>query len=126
MKELRARSASVSRDRTRLIVHVHLAGGTSVAFPLSRIKSFSSSRVRAAKDAVFNVRVEDRGATIAWPEIDIDFSVAEMLPEYLGISTIKATARRAGSVSSPAKAAAARVNGTKGGRPRKTLAVEKV
>ena len=28
-------------------------------------------------------------------------------------------ARRAGSVTSPAKAAAARVNGAKGGRPRK-------
>jgi hypothetical protein len=44
---------------------------------------------------VFNVKVEDRGASIVRPSLDIDFSVAEMLPEYVGITTARAAARRA-------------------------------
>jgi len=68
---------------------------------------------------VLEVTVEDRGATIVWPKLDIDFSVAEMLPEYLGIVTLRASARRAGKATSQAKTLAARVNGANGGGPRK-------
>gem|GEM_PF-737353 len=68
---------------------------------------------------MLEVTVEDRGATIVWPKLDIDFSVAEMLPEYLGIVTLRASARRAGKATSQAKTLAARVNGAKDGRPRK-------
>lgn len=78
-----------------------------------------SARVRAAGDGVLEVTVEDRGATIVWPKLDIDFSVAEMLPEYLGIVTLRASARRAGKATSQAKTLAARVNGANGGGPRK-------
>jgi len=116
MKALRARSAAVSRDGKTLVLTVRLVGGTSVAFPVSRVRGIAAARSRSA-ESVFDVRVEDRGASIVWPNLDIDFSVAEMLPEYLGISTARAAARRAGSVASPKKAAAARANGTKGGRP---------
>ena len=122
MNELRTKSASVSLDGTILMLQIRLVGGNFVAFPLSRIRSFSPARVRAVGDAVRSVKVEDRGATIAWPDLDIDFSVAEMVPEYLGITTARAAARRAGSVASALKAASARANGTKGGRPRKPAA----
>lgn len=121
MNELRAKTASVSRDAGTLALHIRLVGGTSIAFPLSRIKSFTPGHVRAAGDAVMAVQVEDRGATIAWPELDVDFSVAEMVPEYLGITTARAAARRVGSIASTAKSAAARANGVKGGRPRKSV-----
>jgi len=42
-----------------------------------------------------------------------------MLPEFLGIVTAKAAARKAASTKSPARAATARKNGAKGGRPLK-------
>jgi hypothetical protein len=116
MKALRAKSAVVLRDGKALILTVRLVGGISVAFPVSRIRGITAARSRSA-DSIFDVKVQDRGASIAWPNLDIDFSVAEMLPEYLGITTAQAAARRAGSVASPSKAAAARANGTKGGRP---------
>jgi hypothetical protein len=116
MKTLRARSAAVSRDGNTLILTVRLVGGTIVAFPVSRVKGIRTARSRSA-ESVFDVKVEDRGASIVWPSLDIDFSVAEMLPEYLGITTARAAAQRAGSTASPRKAAAARANGTKGGRP---------
>ena len=114
MKALRARSAAVSRDGNTLVLTVRLVGGTSVAFPVSRVRGIRAARSRSA-DSVFDVKVEDRGASIVWPSLDIDFSVAGMLPEYLGITTVRAAARRAGSVRSPTKAAAARANGMKGG-----------
>jgi len=119
MNDLRAKGATVSREARTLVLTVALFGGIRVAFPLARIKSFTSARVRAAGDGVLEVTVEDRGATIVWPKLDIDFSVAEMLP-YLGmIVTLRASARRAGKATSQAKTLAARVNGAKGGRPRK-------
>jgi hypothetical protein len=33
--------------------------------------------------ALTNVVVEDDGGTIEWPDLDVSFSVAEMLPEYI-------------------------------------------
>ncbi|MGD1066256.1 MAG: DUF2442 domain-containing protein, partial [Vulcanimicrobiaceae bacterium] len=65
--------------------------------------------------------VEDNGATIEWPDLDVSFSVAEMLPEYLGLSSIvrSSSARKAGSAKSAAKARASRQNGKLGGRPKK-------
>jgi hypothetical protein len=64
--------------------------------------------------------IEEDGYAIAWPALDVDFSVPEMLPTYLGFGkTSSAVARHAGSTTSDAKSAAARTNGAKGGRPRK-------
>jgi hypothetical protein len=60
-------------------------------------------------------------ATIAGPEYDIDFSIAEMLPEYLGITTASAVARRVGKTVSPRKAAGAKANGAQGGRPKRKI-----
>jgi len=125
MKMLRAKSASVEREANGLMLTVQLVGGSVVAFPLSRIKGFTASRLRAPANAVFDVRVEERGGVIAWPELDIDFSVAEMVPYLLGITTVSDSARRAGSVTSEAKSAAARSNGARGGRPRKASAEQR-
>jgi hypothetical protein len=97
-----------------------------VSFPVSRIDSFRR-RVKPRRaaatgsEALRNVVVEDNGATIEWPDLDVSFSVAEMLPEYLGLSSIvrSSSARKAGSAKSAAKARASRQNGKLGGRPRK-------
>jgi hypothetical protein len=122
MSTLRAKSAAVERHGQTLMLNIRLVGGSVVAFPLSHIKGFTPSRLRAALPAVFAVRVEERGGAIAWPELDIDFSVAEMVPYLLGITTASESARRAGSATSDAKTAAARSNGARGGRPRKATA----
>jgi hypothetical protein len=50
--------------------------------------------------------------------LDIDMSVPDLLARVFG--TRSHVARPAGQVRSPAKTAAARANGAKGGRPRKS------
>ncbi len=61
---------------------------------------------------------------IQWPALDEQIGVVELLKDLLGeeLSPLiaKELARRAGSAKSDAKAAAARANGAKGGRPRKS------
>jgi hypothetical protein len=57
------------------------------------------------------------GFGLHWETLDVDFSVAGLVNGIFG--TAKWMAARAGRAISPAKAAAARANGAKGGRPRK-------
>jgi hypothetical protein len=83
MKALRARSAVVSRDGKTLVLTVRLVGGTRVAFPVSRVRGNTAARSRSA-ESIFDVKVEDRGASIVWPSLDIDFSVAECCPSISG------------------------------------------
>src|ERR1700676_674813 len=122
---LRAESARVvfRGDDVRLVVT--LSSGGEVSFPLDRIDSFRRrpgprKALATCDDALKNVVLEEGGYAIAWPALEVDFYVPEMLPLYLGFGkTASAVARSAGSTTSAAKRVAARANGAKGGRPRK-------
>jgi hypothetical protein len=59
----------------------------------------------------------DGTAGLHWEALDADFRVSGLLAGVFGTKAYMA--RRAGQAKSPAKSAAARANGTKGGRPRK-------
>jgi hypothetical protein len=66
------------------------------------------------------VKVDDLGSGLIWNDLDVQISVIGIILEALGEQVIKAAAGRAsGMVVTEAKAAAARRNGAKGGRPRK-------
>ena len=60
------------------------------------------------------------GTDLHWPQLDRDLTVDGLL---IGVFSSKTWMRHhaaiAGSTRTPSKAAAARANGTKGGRPRK-------
>lgn len=60
------------------------------------------------------------GYGLHWESLDADFTVPGLLNGVFG--TAKWLAQRAGQSTSLAKAAAARANGAKGGRPRKSAA----
>ncbi|HEX7051184.1 MAG TPA: DUF2442 domain-containing protein [Longimicrobiales bacterium] len=95
-------------------VVIGMRGGKSLIVPRAHIPELREATVEQLG------RVQPAGEAIRWDELDVDVSVPGLLSELLGphLST-RASGRRGGAVRSPAKAAAARANGKKGGRPRK-------
>lgn len=64
------------------------------------------------------VEILGAGYGLHWEALDADLSIPGLLAGIFGIKAYMA--RRAGQATSPAKAAAARIKGAKGGRPRKS------
>ena len=64
------------------------------------------------------------GFNLNWPTLDVDRYVPALVSGIFGTRAWMAIefARLAGRTRSPTKAAAARANGAKGGRPRKAAA----
>jgi hypothetical protein len=113
--EPRARRARYDR-RTRRIL-VDLTNGCSFAFPARQAQG-----LEWASDAeLAQVEVLGLGFGLHWERLDVDLSVPGLLAGLFGTKAYmdRQRAAHAGSATSAAKAAAARRNGAKGGRPRK-------
>lgn len=68
------------------------------------------------------ISISPAGDALSWPSLDIDVYVPGLVERAFGTRLFAAaTGRRAGRRTSKAKAAAAKVNGAKGGPPRKRL-----
>jgi len=95
---------------------MELSNGYLYGFPVAAIPEFAMASARQL--AV--VEVCPGGSGLHWEELDADLSVSGLLLSALGRSQkLTELARIAGSTKSPAKGAASRANGVKGGRPRK-------
>ncbi|TVR79627.1 MAG: DUF2442 domain-containing protein [Rhodospirillales bacterium] len=112
------RAASARYDPASGEVRVGLTNGCSFTFPARRVQG-----LEAASDAdLAAVEVLGQGIGLHWERLDVDVSVPGLLAGLFGTRawTDRERAARAGRATSPAKAAAARANGAKGGRTRKT------
>ena len=109
--EPRARSVRYDRKADRIVVD--LTNGSTFAFP----PKLAQGLEQASADQLAQVEILGNGFGLHWEALDADFTVPGLLAGLFG--TRAYMARRAGQTTSPAKAAAARANGTKGGRPRK-------
>jgi len=77
----------------------------------------------ATKEQIARVKILGKGTGLHWPALDVDFYVPGLLRGVYGNKKWMAEiGRSGGSVKSAAKKRAARVNGLKGGRPRKRAA----
>jgi hypothetical protein len=109
--EPRATSARYDRKTGRVIVD--LTNGCTFAFPPRMAQGLEV----ATDDELAAVEILGAGYGLHWEALDADLSVPGLLAGLFGTKAYMA--RRAGQATSPAKSAAARANGAKGGRPRK-------
>lgn len=74
----------------------------------------------ATKEQIAQVEILGKGTGLHWPALDLDYYVPSLLRRIYGNKRWMAEiGRSGGSVKSAAKKRAARVNGLKGGRPRR-------
>lgn len=115
------RAAAARYDARKKLVVIELANGASFAFPPSLAQGLEGASAADLSD----IEITPMGTGLHWPRLDADLTVDGLLAGIFGSrSWMRAHAARAGRARSPAKAAAARANGAKGGRPRKLTAAE--
>jgi hypothetical protein len=115
--ETEPRAISARYDRKTGRVTVDLANGCAYVFPADLVQDLNG----ASPDELASVDVDGMGFNLHWPQLDADVYVPALVAGVFGTKDwmSKAMARQAGRKKSPAKAAASRANGAKGGRPRK-------
>ena len=112
LSEPRAAAARYEAASGRVVVE--LTNGCTFAFPARALQGLDAAR----DEDLAQVEVLGSGYGLHWEALDVDLSVPGLLAGLFGSQAYMA--RRAGQAISPAKTAAARINGAKGGRPRKS------
>ncbi len=113
------RATAARYDRVRKLVVVKLDNGALFGVPPRLLQGLEE----ATAEQLSEVAVSSQGALVVWPKADVAHGVANLLAGVFGAKWwLREHAARAGRATSDAKAAASRRNGTKGGRPRKTVA----
>lgn len=110
-------AAGVRYDRRTRKVVIELDNGCTLLIPPELAQGLRG----ASSTELSRTIILGPGTAISWPELDVQFSVAGLLAGIFGTKTWMAELGRVGGrVKSAAKSRAARRNGGKGGRPRKT------
>jgi hypothetical protein len=111
------RAVSAKFDRSAGRILVELADGCVYGFPPALVEDLQDADI----DALSEIEVDGHGLNLHWPRLDVDLLVPALISGIFGTKAwiTRELARAAGRTTSSAKAAAARTNGAKGGRPRK-------
>jgi hypothetical protein len=109
------RAAAARFDGAAGLIVLELTNGCVFAFPPGSAQGLET----ASESALAAVEILGAGSGLHWDALDVDLSVPGLLAGIFG--TTAYIARQAGRARSPAKAAAARANGAKGGRPRRVV-----
>lgn len=112
-RETDPRATGATYDRATGKVVVDLANGCAFVFPARLVQGLEE----ASDEEIAAVEILPQGGGLHWEARDVDISVPGLVAGIFG--TRAHMARLAGRTRSEAKAAAARANGAKGGRPRK-------
>jgi hypothetical protein len=98
-------------------VVIDLNTGVSIAFPVELAEGLSG----ACRADLAEIEISPAGMGLHWPRLDVDLYIPALLQGIFGSKSWMARqlGSAGGAMRSDAKTAAARVNGAKGGRPRK-------
>lgn len=111
------RARRVSYDAKRDLLILELANGVLFGFPTRVVPALRG----ASPEELLRVELSPSGGGLHWDALDIQVSVPGLLlSSFNRAQTVRELARVAGRSRSNAKAVAARANGRKGGRPRKS------
>ena len=109
---------AVYRPRTDTIV-IDFATGVALTIPRKLLQGLEHASPRE----VAKVELEGYGSALHWEALDVDHYIPGLISGILGTREWMSKLGKLGGTSrSDAKKAAARKNGTKGGRPRKPSA----
>ena len=97
-------------------IHVELNNGCAFEFPVEQAQGLAGAKVTDLRI----IEIQSRGLGLHWPTLDADLYVPSLVKGILGSKQWMAQIGTAGGkTSTVAKAAAARTNGKRGGRPKK-------
>ena len=110
-----ATAARYDAGSERLIVSIH--NGVELAIPVRLVEELAGQD----PNDLAEIEISPAGLGLHWPRIDADVYVPGLLAGVFGSRKWMAAqlGAQGGRTSTPAKAAAARANGAKGGRPKK-------
>lgn len=121
VNEPRAKSARYDADSGEIIVE--LANGARFSFP----SNMGQGLTGASPEDLAQVEVTPSGDGLQWGSLDVDLGLLGLIRGIFGTKAWMAEiGKKGGRVASQAKTAAARINGMKGGRPRKPIDIDYV
>jgi hypothetical protein len=126
--EARARGKARAGDASAVVsarydsdadaIDLRFGGGGSMSIPRKLVPGLE----RATETTIESIVVSPAGDALSWPSLNVDVYVPGLVERAFGTRLFAAsTGRRGGRRRSKVKAAAAKANGSKGGRPRKRL-----
>lgn len=115
LTEPRAKSVRYNPETGRIDVELKL--GQAFSFPPSMFPHLAA----LTPEQLATVETDSMGEGLIWEEANLDVATAGVLATIMGDYKLQAFASRGGKSRSTAKGAAARINGRKGGRPRKKV-----
>jgi hypothetical protein len=113
------RASAVRYDADRGLILVELRSGFAFAFQPERVRGLEAGTANALRKA----RISPSGDGLHWDDLDVDVSLTGLMADALNLR--EWAPRFMGQQRSEAKARAARLNGLKGGRPRRSQATRK-
>lgn len=116
-------AVEVRYSRTKEALTVVYDNGIVISTPVALFQELHELEQWPTQPQLSNVKIWGAGTAVHFPDIDVTIWAPGLLAGIHGSRAwMSELARAGGSVRSPAKAAASRANGTKGGRPRKAPA----
>ena len=107
-------ATSVNYNSERAEYFIRLVSGESFGIPVTKIPELDG----ATPEQLMEADLFAQGEGVRWESRNLDLSTLTLLTRAFGDIIRRAIGKKAGSVSTDRKAAAAQANGAKGGRPR--------